>query len=123
MKTNNTTKKAQGLPLNTIVIAILVIIVLLVIIVFFTTRVGETGDQLDQQSASACATNNPAISTAYPGATNDDLTSRDSCNNNEERVPGSGEDLQLWCIAAEDGNTEPTDSCDDTTNEEQTSPN
>ena len=55
--------KAQGLALNTIVIAILVIIVLLVIIVFFTTQVGETGDQLDNNSASQCNENNPALST------------------------------------------------------------
>ena len=54
-------KKAQSLPLNTIVIAILVIIVLLVIIVFFTSKVGESGDQLN--TISGCTIENPAIST------------------------------------------------------------
>ena len=59
----NKNKLGQSLPLNTIVIAILVIIVLLVIIVFFTTQVGSTGDQLDDNSASQCSLNNPAIAT------------------------------------------------------------
>lgn len=56
-------KKGQALPLNTIVIAILVIIVLLVIIVFFTSEVGETGDTLNQNSATSCADSNPALAT------------------------------------------------------------
>lgn len=58
-------KKGQALPLNTIVIAILVIIVLLVIIVFFTTQVGETGEQLSENSASTCSLQNPALITLY----------------------------------------------------------
>ena len=57
------TKQGQALALNTIVIAILVIIVLLVIIVFFTSQVGDTGDQLEQNSASQCSENNPALAT------------------------------------------------------------
>lgn len=56
-------KKAQSLPLNTIVIAVLVIIVLLVIIVFFTSNVGESGETISQTSPGACSINNPAIKT------------------------------------------------------------
>ncbi|MDA3855600.1 MAG: hypothetical protein PF569_05040 [Candidatus Woesearchaeota archaeon] len=56
-------KKGQSLPLNTIVIAILVIIVLLVIIVFFTSNVGKTGNQINEQSAASCSDSNPALST------------------------------------------------------------
>ena len=52
MNKNNFFKKAQALPLNTIVIAILVIIVLVVIIVFFNTSVEESGDQLSSTSKS-----------------------------------------------------------------------
>jgi len=63
MKFLNKYKKGQALPLNTIVIAILVIIVLLVIVVFFTTQVGQTGEQLDENSPSICGPNNPALST------------------------------------------------------------
>lgn len=59
----NLKKTGQALPLNTIVIAILVIIVLLVIIVFFTTQVGETGEQLSENSATSCSISNPALAT------------------------------------------------------------
>ena len=55
------TNKAQAIALNTIVIAILVIIVLLVIIVFFTSQVGDTGDQLEQNNPGSCSLENPAI--------------------------------------------------------------
>ena len=44
-------KKGQGLPLNTIVIAILVIIVLVVVIMMFSGSVGESGETF-----SACET-------------------------------------------------------------------
>jgi len=58
----NKNKKAQGLPLNTIVLAILVIIVLLVIIVFFTSKMGDTSKSLDQNAQIAkCSTKNVAI--------------------------------------------------------------
>ncbi len=39
--------KAQGLPLNTIIIAILVIIVLVVIVLIFTGKMGFFGKSLD----------------------------------------------------------------------------
>ena len=70
-------RKGQGLPLNTIVIAILVIIVLLVIVVFFTSRVGETGGQLDENSAVDCSINNPAISAL---GRYDDANFQDTCD-------------------------------------------
>jgi len=61
----NKSKLGQGLPLNTIVIAILVIIVLLVIVVFFTTKVGDAGKQINNNGdVSACsASSNPTIQT------------------------------------------------------------
>ena len=59
---NKMLKRAQALPLNTIVIAILVIIVLLVIIVFFTTKVGDSGETINQQGTSQCEITNGAIS-------------------------------------------------------------
>lgn len=60
MNNKNLHRKAQSLPLNTIVIAILVILVLLVIIVFFTSNVGESGETLNQ--VSGCNLNNPVLS-------------------------------------------------------------
>lgn len=53
--------KGQALPLNTIVIAILVIIVLLVIIVFFTSKMGDSGDTLNDNNPTKCKMTNPAI--------------------------------------------------------------
>lgn len=77
-------KKGQSLSLNTIVIAILVIVVMLVIIVFFTTRVGDTGQQLDENNPSVCSLNNPAIATlGYEDArskTDLDLENTQNCN-------------------------------------------
>jgi len=52
MNVLNKIRKGQGLPLNTIVIAILVIIVMLVIIVFFTSKVGQSGDTIDDTTDS-----------------------------------------------------------------------
>lgn len=63
MEKKNKIKKAQSLPLNTIVIALLVIVVLLVIIVFFTTSVGKSGKALNKNSATSCSLSNAAIKT------------------------------------------------------------
>ena len=52
-------RKGQGLPLNTIVLAILVIIVLLFIIVFFAGQVGQTGEDIEETRD--CSYSNPAI--------------------------------------------------------------
>lgn len=54
-------KKAQGLPLNTIVIALLVVVVLVVIVLAFTTNIGNFNDSLNDNSGSACSAGNPAI--------------------------------------------------------------
>ncbi len=82
-------KKGQGLPLNTIVLAILVIIVLLVIVVFFTTRVGEAGKQLDTQSTTACESTNPALSTAgYIGFASEDQYNSKPDQSKWSKVPG-----------------------------------
>lgn len=57
-------KKAAELPLNVIVISILVVIVLLVIIVFFTTKVGQSGNTIDEVNAgfTSCSPDNQIIS-------------------------------------------------------------
>lgn len=59
----NKSKKGVELALNTIVIAILVIIVLLVIILVFTNKIGDTSKTLNDNSATACSMNNPALKT------------------------------------------------------------
>ena len=43
-------KKGQGLPLNTVVLAILVILVLVIVIVYFTTSMSETGDSINDNT-------------------------------------------------------------------------
>lgn len=44
--------KAQGLPLNTIVVALLVVVVLVVVILAFTTNIGETNKTFEEMSRS-----------------------------------------------------------------------
>jgi len=41
-------KRGQGLPLNTIIIAILVLVVLVILIVIFTGKIGFFGKSLDE---------------------------------------------------------------------------
>lgn len=48
--------KAQGLPLNTIVIALLVIVVLVVVILAFTTNIGQTNQTFEEMSRSCSVT-------------------------------------------------------------------
>lgn len=85
----NIMKKAQGLPLNTIVIAILVIIVMLVIIVFFTSKVGESGSTIDDttNTLTVCEESNPLIQPLL----GEGKSLNKQCQtpkNNEKSVPG-----------------------------------
>ena len=61
------TKKSQGLPLNTIVIALLVIIVLVVLIGYFITGFGKSANQTGdiQNAYSKCHESNELISSVY----------------------------------------------------------
>ncbi len=87
MKTNKFFKKAQSLPLDTIVIAMLVIIVMLVIVVFFTSSVGKTGDQLDENSASVCSPSNPALNAlGYENIKSEDDVADDGCENGRVEI-------------------------------------
>ena len=87
MKTNKFFKKAQSLPLNTIVIAMLVIIVMLVIVVFFTSSVGKTGDQLNENAAYTCSASNPALSAlGYKNIESEDDVANDGCENGREKI-------------------------------------
>ena len=90
--TKSLRQKAQGLPLNTIVIAILVIIVLLVIVVFFTSRIGESGKAIN--ALEGCEATNPVTS----GYTNPQPRV-ESCNEGETRIsaiaPVEGENGEL----------------------------
>ena len=60
-------KKSQGLPLNTIVIALLVIIVLVMIIGYFVTGFGGAGEDINEVKSSMedCSFSNSAISLVY----------------------------------------------------------
>lgn len=77
--------KAQSLPLNTIVIAILVIIVLLVIVLFFTGKIGETSGTIDETTAGIrdCSLENTVL-TGYI----DIKEEATSCPSEASRIPG-----------------------------------
>ncbi len=94
MKIKKLNKKGQGLPLNTIVIAILVIIVLLVIIVFFTSKIGESGKTLDgvnNDYTSNCDKNTNPLLASYKNDENIFVVSTDDkgkCNSGSNKVIG-----------------------------------
>ena len=96
------TKKAQGLPLNTIVIALLVVVVLVVIILAFTTNIGGFNTQVQETGAGVCNSGNPAIIAMY--GNNADVNSRASCQNNERQVVGvsGNQDGHVCCVLQED---------------------
>ena len=80
MNLKNLNKKAQSLPLNTIVIAILVVIVLLIIIVAFTD--GFTGSNRQISEATSCSSANPSLKD-YKSI---DEYSPDQCTGDLERI-------------------------------------
>ena len=49
-----THKKAQGLSLNTIIIAVIVLIVLVVLIVIFSGKMGDFGDRVSNPCSGTC---------------------------------------------------------------------
>ena len=83
MNFKNLHKRAQSLPLNTIVIAILVVIVLLIIIVTFTDSFTGSNDSLND--ASGCSSTNPLVSLNYEGTPYWDTDER---SQGDERVTG-----------------------------------
>jgi len=64
--------KGQGLPLNTLVIAILVIIVLLVLVVSFTSNFGKSNASLNE--VSGCSLSNPLVSAIYKSANSEKIS-------------------------------------------------
>jgi len=77
-------KKGQGLPLNTIVIAMLVIIVLVVIILYFTTNMGRAGSQMEENSITKCDNSNVALSTIYEEIA--EANEKTGCTKPKERI-------------------------------------
>lgn len=56
------TKKAQGLPLNTIVIALLVVVVLVVLIFAVVNNMGQSQSEIDEiRGAGACNPDNNLV--------------------------------------------------------------
>lgn len=47
MKRSGMSQKAQGLSMNTIILAVLALVVLIVLILIFTGKVGKTGEGVD----------------------------------------------------------------------------
>ncbi|MCH8520107.1 MAG: hypothetical protein LAT82_05115 [Nanoarchaeota archaeon] len=96
------TKKAQSLPLNTIVIALLVVVVLVVIILAFTTNIGGFNTQVNEVGGGNCNAGNPAIAAIYGSNANIDATKseQDGCDAGFSRVPGvSGNGEGTICCA------------------------
>ncbi len=83
MNFKNLHKRAQSLPLNTIVIAILVVIVLLIIIVTFTDSFTGSNDSLND--ASGCTETNPLVSVRYENPQKSVVGEQ---TNGYEKVPG-----------------------------------
>lgn len=108
MKTNFFNRKAQGLPLNTIVIAILVIIVMLVIIVFFTSKVGESGGTIDE-TTSNLAKCDVGASILISDSKYSSATFKDSCNSFEDRIAGISNDEDQVCCALKRTNVNPNE--------------
>ena len=80
-------KKSQGLPLNTIVIAILVIIVLVVIILFFTTNIFVAQDDINE--VKGCYEGNPILSNYKSVGESEKKSAEDSsepCGNNKQKI-------------------------------------
>ncbi len=61
-------KKGQGLPLNTIIIAIIVLVVLVIIIAIFTGRIGIFQQQVDEQSKIELIRYRPSYGVCHPSA-------------------------------------------------------
>ena len=76
-------KKSQGLPLNTIVLALLVIIVLVLLIGYFVTGIGKSSDNIEktEKSVYQCDKSNPLLS-IY-----DEVGKGKSGQDNWKRVP------------------------------------
>ena len=102
-------KKAQGLPLNTIVIALLVVIVLVVIVLAFTSNIGSANDTLQDNSASKCSNSNSAITVLYPQDKYDIRSSGEAActaTTGAEIIPGvkGNSDSEVCCaIPKEEG--------------------
>lgn len=76
-------KKGQGLPLNTIILALIVIVVLVMIIVWFTTQFSQSTQSMGNtsDSISKCRDSNPALKGKYSEVTHCTSSSNsDGCN-------------------------------------------
>ena len=79
-------RKAQSLPLNTIVIALLVVIVLVVVVLAFTSNIGTTNQTLSD--ANACSSDNSAITVIYDVEKYEIASNPGSCESGSTRIPG-----------------------------------
>lgn len=94
-------RKAQGLPLNVIVIAVLVIIVMLVIIFIFTSQTGETSQTINdaQDGIGACKVGTLLIpSDKYDSVTLVEKTDdKAACADGYSQIFGAGVDNKICC--------------------------
>lgn len=114
MKYNNFfNKKGQGLPLNTVVLAILVVLVLVILIVYFTTSMTKSGNDIETntQAVNACEVGSYIISADdYSDASNKDKghTNNVTCDtkNNWVRIYSgkTGENGYVCCALKKTSN-------------------
>ena len=90
----NIRKKAQGLPLETIVIAVIVIIVLVVIIGIFIGGTSDAGDDSKQikNSLAGCNVQNPLIEEGS------NPTPEVECNTDEKQVTATTKEGFVCCV-------------------------
>lgn len=102
MKLNNFfSRKGQGLPLNTVVIAILVVLVLVILIVYFTTSMNKTGDDIEQntQGVNACKVGSYIIPADKYSDVDDTKNADESCKDGWVRIYSAKTDEGKICCA------------------------
>ncbi|HLC66646.1 MAG TPA: hypothetical protein VJK52_03320 [Candidatus Nanoarchaeia archaeon] len=89
-------KKAQGISINTIIIAAIALIVLVVLVAIFTGRMGDFGRRLTGEQNKYCATvnipaNERGAATAIGGVVR---TESEGCGTNAQQVYGVFKDVE-----------------------------
>ena len=104
-------KKGQGLPLNTIIIAIIVLVVLVVIIAIFTGRIAIFEQQVSEQSKIELIRVRPSYAACHPTASEEqnflsklDGAVKSGDVNEQAEVRSEFQDLIGQCSALSESN-------------------
>ncbi|MCB9370729.1 hypothetical protein H6501_03970 [Candidatus Woesearchaeota archaeon] len=101
MVMNQKQNKAQGLPLNTIVIALLVIIALVLIITFFVSKMNKSGGDFNnvREGSLSCEPGSTAISEEYARTIGVDTKEECDAVNGDIFLSVEGKDNKKLCCA------------------------